>query len=86
MVISADLIAIGDHVGRTPAPNHNAARPATWGADSDVPERKPKSCPSLLGGATAPRIDTPGATRSGLRVSPPVPTEGPRAENVAICG
>ena len=56
------------------------------GDDIDVPERNAQvgAAPSAL--APEARIATPGAEMSGLRMSLPSASTGPRDENPATCG
>src|SRR4029453_13944707 len=84
VVISADLIIIGDQFGCRFF--SSAPRPATCGLDIDVPLSMSKSRPALFGGATEARMSWPGAIRSGLSKSPPPAREGPREENAAVNG
>ena len=68
VVISADLIAIGDQSGWSCL--NSAAMPAMCGADIDVPLNRSNSRPRCPGGATAARTSTPGAPMSGFSRSP----------------
>src|SRR5688572_33051519 len=78
-VISADLIIIGDQSSCRSF--NSAAKPATCGADIDVPLYTLNDWPKLLGGAVAARMSLPGAMTSGFRMSPPPAASGPRDEN-----
>src|SRR5829696_5004883 len=81
VVMSDDLMAIGDHVGW--ACLRSAPRPATWGDDIDVPLRRLKLRPWPAGvGATAARMSWPGAMTSGFSRSPPPAASGPRDEKL----
>src|SRR4051812_28620481 len=84
VVISADLMAIGENFGR--ACFSRAATPATCGLDMEVPEMKSKFLPSWPRGLTAARTSTPGAITSGFRMSPPERRFGPRDEKAATAG
>ena len=84
LVISADLIAIGDQPGWRSF--SRAATPATCGDDIEVPLRRLNERPAWPGGATAARMSWPGAITSGLRRSPPPARSGPRDENEAVTG
>ena len=84
VVMSADLIIIGDHVGRSSF--MSAPTPAMCGLDIDVPWMLSKSRPLKPAGETAARMSTPGAEMSGLRMSLLVAGLGPREENPAISG
>ena len=84
VVINADLISDGSHVGW--AALMRAPRPAMCGDAIDVPEIRSQSRPKWKGGATAAMMSTPGAAMSGLRMSPSVVVDGPRDENAAISG
>ena len=52
----------------------------------EVPEYMSNLRSSFDGGATAARMLTPGAARSGLSRSLLLASAGPREENPAICG
>lgn len=67
MVVSADLIAAGDHSGRSAL--RRATIPAICGADIDVPERmvKPLSTDGSRSEVAA-IICTPGAAMSGYLI------------------
>src|SRR5690349_13775630 len=80
----ADLIAIGDQSGCRFL--SRAERPATCGADMEVPLYKLKLRPAFPGGATEARISCPGAIISGLSKSPAPAVRGPRDENAAVKG
>src|SRR5918994_5091422 len=82
--MSADLIIIGDHAGRSSF--MNAPIPAMCGLDIDVPWRLSKLRPLFPAGDTAARMSTPGAEMSGFRMSPFVARLGPRDEKAAISG
>ena len=84
VVISADLIAIGDQSGWSCL--NSAAMPAMCGADIDVPLKRSNSRPRCPGGATAASTSTPGAPMSGFRRSPAPATSGPREEKSAMNG
>src|SRR5215208_194508 len=83
VVISADLIAIGDQSGC--ACLSRAPRPATCGLDIDVPLKRLKFRPPTAG-ETAARMSWPGAITSGFSTSPPPASSGPRDENDAVNG
>src|SRR3954454_8138096 len=86
VIISADLIIAGDHVGC--AAVSSAPAPATWGPDIDVPEIDWNCWPvgrPVAGagfGVFPARMFTPGAVRSGLAMSGTAVC-GPREENAA---
>src|SRR4051794_20954853 len=82
--MSALLTAIGDQFGCRSF--RRAARPATCGADMDVPESRLKPYPRFVEGDTAARMSCPGAMTSGLSRSPPPARSGPREENEAVNG
>ena len=56
------------------------------GDDIDVPERNSQVGASPSEFAAAARMATPGAEMSGLRMSLPSASTGPREENPATCG
>src|SRR5947199_4824071 len=86
VVMRADLIAAGDHVGC--ACLTSAPAPATCGEDIDVPEMDWNSSPvgrPVAGaglGVSPARMFTPGAVTSGLAMSG-AGVCGPREENAA---
>ena len=84
VVISADLIAIGDHDGYFCL--NSAARPATCGLDIEVPLYRSNRRPLFPGGATPARMSWPGAIRSGFSRLPPPASSGPREEKLAVNG
>uniref|UniRef100_A0A8R7PIU9 Uncharacterized protein n=1 Tax=Triticum urartu TaxID=4572 RepID=A0A8R7PIU9_TRIUA len=90
VVISADLMAAGDHVGC--AFFSSAATPARCGHDMDVPDLTSNLGISALGGNTKSAMPgtpasmfTPGPMMSGFRI-PRLCRFGPRAEKGAIIG
>eukprot|EP00252_Welwitschia_mirabilis_P009333 TRINITY_DN2185_c0_g1_i1.p2 TRINITY_DN2185_c0_g1~~TRINITY_DN2185_c0_g1_i1.p2 ORF type:complete len:215 (+),score=-43.55 TRINITY_DN2185_c0_g1_i1:946-1590(+) len=91
VLIIADRMAAGDHPGREA--RSNAATPLTCGQDMDVPEiilnTTRRGSLARLDGPTAPdhaaRIFTPGAVKSGFRISGVI-TLGPRELKAAITG
>src|SRR4029450_7747038 len=85
VVMSADLTAIGDHVGYLL--RIRAAMPAMCGLDIEVPERALKTLPPRSpAGAPAAMTPTPGAVMSGLRRSPLPARAGPNDENPPMAG
>src|SRR5690349_851506 len=84
VVISADLIAVGDQVGFLLL--ISAAIPEMCGVAMEVPDSRSKSWPLCPGGATAASTSTPGALMSGLSRSPPLLTDGPIDEKSAMTG
>ena len=84
VVISADLIIIGDQSGCSVLEQRREAGHVRAGhrrAAVEVEER-----PAVAGGATAARMSWPGAMTSGLSRSPPPAASGPRDENAAVNG
>ncbi len=83
VVISADLIIIGDQRGYRSL--NRAAMPAMCGDDIEVPLSRLKLKPPSAGEYAA-RMSWPGAMMSGFSRSPPPASSGPRDENDAVYG
>src|SRR4029078_3605057 len=84
VVIIAGLTFIGDQSGCLAL--SSAAMPVMCGVAIEVPASLSHRLPAWFSGQTAATMSTPGAMMSGLPRSPPLKSDGARAEHHATNG